>query len=622
MVGMDSKIFTVKVTLLVLIAATRPGQSTLTDKHSSAPDVGKCSGDQKVCGVDSFDDNFDQTNLLQVQMKVSSHNAEEPQEPEEPEELEEPEEPEEPPKLSEEAAALLQQVFGSLKNYTVDGMDSVCPEATYLDGLVMPNNTDPEAPMNATVEADCKPCADSCKACYGPTMRECVACQAPLVAMVVHDIPHPVIGCIKECPLCFSKFEGTCLLDRSCEAGPSEDEDVLVPVDEEVMDHVAEGLDAALVQEEDEKEEEGEEGELEKRSRSGSSSRRRRRDSSRRRSTPASSFKGDCDIKVQKFQAEIDAWNNECREPKVEKIKSACSKKDALIKKCKTVKKIAGVVKKGSSSTVQLVLKGLGWIPWGVGKGLKAVATVLKTVNGRAATAESKAASAERTLHRFDTPCKRNKQIDAKMDKAVAKGQMVLNKLSPLCGCDCMGSVDSAIAQSAAARRYCTTLPSMPAMPSLPTISLPNWLEDIMAVIASISDKLNSILNREICVCPWWCWCFSIADIMRGISWMLSLAYSPVNLIIKVLFNAFGFGCSSIESCIGSIVGKYLNKIPGLSFNYHFPSPPNVPTISWPSMFPFEWTLPGCVASKTAKCMQDIVSGSAVDFASTLNNKR
>jgi len=75
MAGMDSKVFAAKFTLLVLIAATGPGQGTMTDEHSSASDIGKCSGDQQLCGADSFDENFDETNLMQLRMSVSSQNA-------------------------------------------------------------------------------------------------------------------------------------------------------------------------------------------------------------------------------------------------------------------------------------------------------------------------------------------------------------------------------------------------------------------------------------------------------------------------------------------------------------------------------------------------------------------
>merc|ERR1719217_1428422 len=106
-------------------------------------------------------------------------------------------------------------------------------------------------------------------------MRECLACEEPLLAMIVHDKPHPTFGCVKECPTCYSPEEGICALDRTCEATESEG-DVYVPVPDST---------SSLVQEEDEEEEERTEAVHRRRSPT-------RRRSARRRSS--SNYTGNC----------------------------------------------------------------------------------------------------------------------------------------------------------------------------------------------------------------------------------------------------------------------------------------------------------------------------------------
>jgi hypothetical protein len=293
---------------------------------------------------------------------------------------------------------------------------------------------------------------------------------------------------------------------------------------------------------------------------------------------------------VTKVQDEIDLWEDDCRQPKVEAIKDGCKAAKRLEKIVGKYKRMAKAVKKGTSPTVQRALKGLGWIKvWGIGRILKSIASTAAYVHGRAQTVETRAHWAEVKLKKLDSPCKKNKKIDKKIRRMVLKGQRALDKFRRGCGCNCLGSVDGLVAHSRNARSYCTSWPSLPSLPGLGDFTFPNWLEDAMNLIASIVAEIRSVMGTWIWT-PWkW---YTLGDILDGISWALSWIDYIIDKAISVVFSAIGFPCSSIASCLNMVIGSFLDRIPGLSMPdiyYSLPGAPHIPSPPFPSTFPFEF---------------------------------
>merc|ERR1719217_1513749 len=155
------------------------------------------------------------------------------------------------------------------------------------------------------------------------------------------------------------------------------------------MDEIDSAEEAAEAEEEEEGTAELEvdshkaEGSRRRRRRRVSGARRRRRQRRRR-----ASGAGDCQGKVNKLQEEVDGWHDDCYDTKAAAVKSACDKRKDALKKLAKYKKIAKGAKAASSSAMQSALKALGFLPWGVGKILKAIAKALKIVHPKAKSAE------------------------------------------------------------------------------------------------------------------------------------------------------------------------------------------------------------------------------------------
>jgi len=195
-------------------------------------------------------------------------------------------------------------------------------------------------------------------------------------------------------------------------------------------------------------------------------------------------------------------------------------------------------------------------------------------------------AKAQKTVDhaKLKSACTKVKTIHKKVKKKIKTTKKVLSKFKDKCGCDCLVSesqMNTVISKSVSARSVCTQLPSLTINPGV-EINLPSWVEDVLNFIQSIADGLSSILNHRHCI--WYFFgssCFSVGDIIRGISWLLGVITGLVENVVFGLLSALGLnlGCNTIDSCITKYIDKYLNMIPGLGY-----SPPALPNVYSPSL--------------------------------------
>lgn len=548
----------------------------------AVPATCKMGQQDSACSEQAAPDGDDALSLLQVQAKLVTDIEGDQAEDEGAEEGEEDPE-EEYEYMPEEKRMALQQLFDGVEKHTVGGgRESPCPARHYLAGLKVDGDT---------VSADCMPCAGHCEVCYGPTQRECLACSSPMVTLLTREFPHPIFACVSACPECYTADENNnCLLDQTCSVA-SEEEEVYEPLNHTISEFGAieesgepeEPEMPSLLEVKDGEPKEPEEpvedplGLLQTEgSRRRSTSGRRRRGSRRR----SKSGGGDCQGKIVKIQEEIDAWYDDCYDAKAKFIKNVCDEWKSAKKKIKKFRKITKAAKAGSSSSVQSALKALGFLPWGVGKILKAISKTLKIIHPKAKSADTATKNFETKLNsrHFEKGCKKNDKLRKKVKTAHGKVQKVLDGAHGACGCNCLsdnGAVDRAVAKSQEYLNLCTYWPDI-SLPTIPSLSIPSIIEDILDFIPSLVSGLNSVLGTWIWI-PFWGW-ETLGSIVKALSWALGFVDWMVEKIIFGLLSAIGIGCSSMSSCLNSLIGKYLDKIPGLSFPY---------SISWN----VEWTL-------------------------------
>jgi len=416
------------------------------------------------------------------------------------------------------------------------------------------------------------PCATNCGKCWGPTMKECVLCNKPYVTLLVRELPRPVFSCVEKCPLCYFKEEhGYGALNRTGEEEHTATEEIVpMPVEQDEMvaiHKLTDGADAKDPVDANQTALIGEEMDYPNRDLTDKGK--------------ASS----CSRKVTKMKAEIKGWDSDCLWP-VKKANTACKNRVKLAKTLNSVKKAVNLVKGATGTGIQTTLNGLQFIPWGIGKGLKAISKVAGVINGKAAKVKILVDKAYSTVNhaRLKTACTKIKKIHKQVKRKIKISNKLLSRFSGKCGCDCLvpeNQMNAVIAKSKSARSVCTQLPSFDLNPGV-EINLPSWVEDVLNFIKSISDGLSSILNYRYCIYYFFgSSCFSVGDIIRSITWLLGVITDLVEGVVFGLLAAIGIdlGCNTIESCITKYIDKYLNMIPGLNYQ-----PPGLPNVYSPSL--------------------------------------
>lgn len=506
----------------------------------------------------------------------------------------------------------------SLNTTIVNGRESVCHAEHFIAGFTQTKSG------NFTV--DCKPCAEHCRDCWGPTMRECVKCKEPLIGLLTRELPRPEFGCVEKCPVCYIKEEhGFCSLNRTCEVQHTATKES-VPVNMNTSetfeihkmtdgDNAPIKKDAAPIDLHEEDDDEGGANVLEIQANLSATNddeyeyvkHRRRRRVSRRRSTRSTY----CDTSVKKMKAEVSGWDQDCYTP-ARKMLQACDNRKQLSKSLKTYRKISDLVEKGTSLPIRSTLKALQFIPWGIGKGLSVIAKSAGIINGRAAQSRKITDQIQPKLDHFTlvNVCKKMTLMHKKVKKGVIMGSRVLDQFNGQCGCDCLvpsGEVDKAIETSKSIRSKCRDLPSFD-LPTLAEVSVPSWVEDVLSFIGDIQHGLNSIMNHPFCISYFFGRsCFTIGHIIRAISWLLGMITGLVEQVVFGVLAALGLnlGCHTITDCINKYASQYLEKIPGLGVpQIPVPySPPHWNDIAIPEFNLFALT--GC-----AHQLKDVLEGS------------